>query len=107
LEVLDGLNVLKICTRYRLDGKDLESTPIDADSWDALEPVYASFPGWKESSRGATTVQQLPANARRYLDAVEELTGAPIHLISTGPDRAENIILQYPFGQVEHCAPPE
>ena len=98
LDVLDGLEELKICTGYRLAGEDIESTPVDADSWGCLEPVYAVLPGWQESSRGVTTLQQLPANARRYLDAMQELSGAPVHIVSTGPDRTENIVLQYPFG---------
>ncbi len=98
LDVLDGLDELKICTAYRLAGANLESTPLDADSWGELQPVYQSFPGWQESTRGATTLDQLPANARSYLDAVAQLVGAPVHIISTGPDRNENIIVQYPFG---------
>jgi len=97
LDVMDGLEEIKICTGYRLEGELLESTPLDADSWDALEPVYETFPGWQESSRGATSLEQLPQNARDYLDAVENRVGAPIHIISTGPDRTENIIIQYPF----------
>jgi len=97
LDVMDGLEEIKICTGYRLDGELLESTPLDADSWGALEPVYETYPGWQESSRGATRLDQLPQNARDYLDAVENRVGAPIHIISTGPDRTENIITQYPF----------
>ena len=97
LDVLDGLDELKICTAYKLNGEMLEATPLDCDDWGALEPVYQTFPGWQESSRGATALDQLPLNARHYLEAMQELTGAPIHLVSTGPDRTENIILQYPF----------
>ncbi len=97
LDVLDGLEELKICKAYRLAGEELESTPVDADNWAALEPVYQSFPGWKDSSRGATSVEQLPANARHYLEALSQLAGAPVHMVSTGPDRSENIILRYPF----------
>jgi adenylosuccinate synthase len=97
LDVLDGLDELKICTAYKLNGEMLEATPLDCDDWGALEPVYQTFPGWQESSRGATALDQLPLNACNYLEAMQELTGAPIHLVSTGPDRTENIILQYPF----------
>jgi adenylosuccinate synthase len=97
LDVLDGLEELKICTAYRLDGETLDSTPLDADSWSELEPVYESFPGWQESSRGATSLDALPANARDYLNAMAKLVDAPVHMISTGPDRSENIVLQYPF----------
>jgi len=98
LDVLDGLEELKICTAYKLDGKPIDSTPLDTDNWACLEPVYQSFPGWRESTRGAKDLSELPASARKYLDAIEHLVGVPVHLISTGPDRNENIILQFPFG---------
>jgi adenylosuccinate synthase len=97
LDVMDGFDEISICTHYRLDGKIIDAPPLDADAWGRLEPVYETFPGWQESSRGATEMEQLPANARAYLKAMEELCGAPVHIVSTGPDRRENIILQYPF----------
>jgi len=97
LDVLDGFEDIKICTSYRLGGEVLEAPPLDASSWADLEPVYQSFPGWQDSSRGATQMGQLPENARRYLEAMEELCGAPVHIVSTGPDRSENIIRNYPF----------
>jgi adenylosuccinate synthase len=97
LDVLDGFDELRICTAYRLNGEILDAPPLDAQSWADLEPVYETFPGWSESSRGATSMEQLPENARRYLEAMERLCGAPVHIVSTGPDRCENIVLQYPF----------
>ena len=97
LDVLDGFEEIKICTAYRLNGELLDAPPLDAHSWADLEPVYESFPGWTESSRGATSLDQLPANAQSYLQAMEELCGAPVHIVSTGPDRAESIIIKYPF----------
>ena len=97
LDVLDGLEEIKICTSYQLDGKALEATPLDTDSWGELEPEYRSFPGWTESSRGATSMDQLPANARSYLQAVSDLVAVPIHIVSTGPDRKETIVSHYPF----------
>jgi len=97
LDVLDGLGEIKICTAYQMGGENLESTPLDADNWSQLRPVYDTFPGWRDSTRGATTLDQLPAEAREYLQTVERLVGAPVHIISTGPDRTENIILKYPF----------
>jgi adenylosuccinate synthase len=97
LDVLDGLDELKICTSYRLRGEALEATPVDADQWSELEPVYESFAGWNETSRGATRMEQLPTNARTYLEAMARLAGAPVHLVSTGPDRSENIVIRYPF----------
>jgi adenylosuccinate synthase len=97
LDVLDGFDEIKICTAYRLDGEVLDAPPLDSHSWADLEPVYETFPGWSETSRGATTLEELPENARDYLKAMEELCGAPVHIVSTGPDRAENIIIQYPY----------
>ena len=97
LDVLDGLEELKICTAYQLAGEQLEATPLDADSWAGLVPVYQSYPGWQDETRGITALDQLPANARNYLDAVAQRVGVPVHIISTGPDRNENIILRYPF----------
>jgi adenylosuccinate synthase len=97
LDVLDGFDEIKICTSYRLNGQVLDAPPLHAASWEDLEPVYESFPGWKESSRGATRLDELPVNAQLYLEAMEALCGAPVHIVSTGPDRSENIILRYPF----------
>ena len=98
LDVLDGMDEVKVCTAYRMDGELVDSPPTNPDHWEALEPVYESFPGWTESSRGCTRMEDLPANARAYLDAMESLTGAPIHMVSTGPDRSENIIIEHPLG---------
>jgi adenylosuccinate synthase len=97
LDVLDGFDEIKICTAYRLNGELLDAPPLDSHSWADLEPVYQTFPGWSESSRGATTLEELPENARNYLKVMEELCGAPVHIVSTGPDRSENIIIQYPY----------
>jgi adenylosuccinate synthase len=97
LDVLDGFSEIRVCTSYLLDGKRLDSPPLDAGQWAALKPVYESFPGWQEASRGATELGQLPANARNYLQVMEDLIGIPIHMVSTGPDRSENIVSQYPF----------
>ena len=97
LDVLDGLEEIKICIGYRCDGEAVDNLPLDADLWNDLEPVYQSFPGWEESSRGASTLEQLPANARAYLKAMEEFCGAPVHMVSTGPDRSEIIVVHYPF----------
>ena len=97
LDVLDGMEEIKVCTAYRLDGEALDAFPTNPDDWDRLEPQYESFPGWSASSRGARSMDDLPANARAYLAAMEELTGAPVHMVSTGPDRSENIIIQHPL----------
>lgn len=97
LDVLDGFDEIKICTAYRLHGETLDVPPLDSLSWPQLEPVYESFPGWQDSSRGAERMEDLPANARSYLEAMEVTCGAPIHIVSTGPERNENIILKFPF----------
>jgi adenylosuccinate synthase len=98
LDVMDGMDELKVCTSYRLDGETLDVPPTNPEDWDRLEPVYRSFPGWSESTRGVTDFDALPANAQSYLREVESLIGAPIHMVSTGPDRNENIVLQHPLG---------
>jgi len=97
LDVLDGFDTVRVCTGYRLDGDSLSAPPLDVHDWSRLEPVYESFPGWSESTRGVTRMEDLPANARAYLEAMEALCGAPIHMVSTGPDRNENIVIRYPF----------
>jgi len=71
--------------------------PIDAEDYANLAPVYEEVPGWSESTLGAKTLDELPANARAYIGKLEELVGAPIDIISTGPDRLETIVLRHPF----------
>jgi len=97
LDVMDGFEEIRICTHYRLGGEVLDAPPLDADAWAELEPVYETFPGWQESTRGVTRMEDLPPNARSYLDAMESHCGAAVHIVSTGPDRAENIVVRYPF----------
>ncbi len=97
LDVLDGLDRVRICVAYRLDGRRLETPPVGADRLAQCEPVFEEMPGWSESSRGLTDYDALPENARRYLERVEELAGRPIHIVSTGPDRDETIIRRHPF----------
>ncbi len=97
LDVLDGFAELKICTAYKLNGQLINQVPVDAESWGQLEPVYEVLPGWSEDTRGITDLQQLPDNAQSYLQAISMLCGAPIHMVSTGPERSENIVLQFPF----------
>ncbi len=97
LDVLDGLETIKICTAYRrADGSDA-GIPCHADDYELLEPVYEEVPGWSESTLGAKRLEDLPANARAYIARIEELVGAPIDIISTGPDRVETIVLRHPF----------
>ena len=97
LDVLDGLDTLKICVAYRVDGQEVDTPPVGADRFEQCEPVLIELPGWKESTVGARSMEDLPRNARDYLRKVEELCQAPIDIISTGPDRAETIVLRHPF----------
>ncbi|WP_066097494.1 adenylosuccinate synthase [Xanthomonas massiliensis] len=97
LDVLDGMDKLKVCIAYRYHGKESEYAPLDAQGWDECEPVYLEFPGWKESTHGITDWEQLPPAARAYLRAVEELASCPIAIVSTGADRDQTMILQDPF----------
>ncbi len=97
LDVLDGLETVKICVAYKnAAGEEIEA-PTDADSYDGLVPVYEEMPGWTESTIGATSLEQLPANARAYVKRIEELIGTPIDIVSTGPDRNETIVLRHPY----------
>jgi adenylosuccinate synthase len=97
LDVLDGFDEIKICTAYELDGKRLDYLPADANLQARLTPVYESLQGWKDTTAGARSWAQLPANAIKYVKRVEELIGAPVALLSTSPDRDDTIMVQDPF----------
>ncbi|MEZ5534109.1 MAG: adenylosuccinate synthase [Thiolinea sp.] len=97
LDVLDGLDTVKICTGYQLDGQELDAPPVDTDEFARCVPVYEELPGWSESTYGATDVNALPENARRYLKRVEEVMETPVDIISTGPDREQTITLRDPY----------
>ncbi len=97
LDVLDGIESLKICTGYRLNGKHVDIVPSGAEEATACEPVYEDMPGWKEPTVGAKSMKDLPAAARAYVERIEALVGVPIDMVSTGPDREETIVLRHPF----------
>ncbi|MEX0615646.1 MAG: adenylosuccinate synthase [Methylophaga sp.] len=92
LDVLDGLETIRLCVAYQRDGKSVDVLPLSADEFKGCEPVYVDMPGWQESTLGITDFDKLPENARNYIIKVEELAGVPIDIISTGPDRIETII---------------
>lgn len=92
LDVLDGLETIRLCVAYERDGKSVDVLPLSADEFKGCEPVYIDMPGWQESTLGITDFDKLPENARNYIVKVEELAGVPIDIISTGPDRVETII---------------
>jgi len=97
LDVLDGLEEMKICTGYRIDGRLSDILPVGADDLERCEPVYESLPGWKESTVGVKSFEGLPKEAQDYLKRMEALCGVPVDMISTGPDREETIVLRHPF----------
>jgi len=97
LDVLDGLETLRIAVNYKLNGEILDTPPGGADLIEQCEPEYIDMPGWSESTVGAKSYDDLPAAAKAYLDKVESVCETPIAIISTGPDRAETIILKHPF----------
>ncbi|WCF27776.1 adenylosuccinate synthase [Xylella fastidiosa] len=97
LDVLDGMDKLKICIAYEYHDKRSEYAPLDAQGWEECTPVYLEFPGWNESTHGITSWEKLPPAARAYLCALEELAGCPIGIVSTGPDREHTIMLHDPF----------
>ena len=98
LDVLDGLETIRICVGYVCrDGKPVLN-PVDSNDYEGLVPVYEDVPGWSESTLGARSLGELPQSARDYINKIEEVVGAPIDIISTGPDRVETIVLRHPFG---------
>ena len=97
LDVLDGVESIKLGVGYRMNGEIMDLLPFGAANIEGLEPVYEELPGWSQSTFGVRELDRLPANARRYLDRLAEVCGAPIDMISTGPDRDETIVLRHPF----------
>src|SRR5574340_1517453 len=97
LDVLDGMQELKVCTGYRLHGEFTDILPVGAEDLAGCEPVYETMDGWKESTVGIKTLEGLPAAARAYLKRIQEICAVPVDMISTGPDREETIVLRHPF----------
>jgi adenylosuccinate synthase len=97
LDVLDGLTEIMVCTGYELHGQTVDILPLDADDISACKPIYERFAGWTQSTAGITQWEKLPANAIAYLQRVEQIIGAPIDMVSTGPDRDHTILLRHPF----------
>ncbi len=97
LDVLDGLDTIRICVGYDVDGKRLEMPPTGAEALEACVPVYEDMPGWKESTVGVRSYDELPQAARDYLTRIAEITEVSIDIISTGPDRADTIVLKHPL----------
>jgi adenylosuccinate synthase len=97
LDVLDGLETVRLCTGYRLRGAMLSEPPVLVEDFALVEPVYEEMPGWSESTVGLTNYDQLPATARAFLERLQSVAGVPVDMVSTGPDRGQTIVLRHPF----------
>ena len=97
LDVLDGIENLKICVGYNLEGIEQNLLPLGSEQVSSCEPIFIDMPGWKESTYGIKDWKKLPTNAQNYLLKLEELCGVPIHIVSTGPERDETILIKHPF----------
>jgi adenylosuccinate synthase len=97
LDVLDGLATVSVCVGYQDADGNPAGIPCDAEGWASVKPVLEELPGWQESTFGAQSLDDLPQAARDYIQRIETLIGAPVDIISTGPDRNETIILRHPF----------
>jgi adenylosuccinate synthase len=97
LDVLDGLEEIKVCVGYRLDGEELASLPLAIDRFAECEPIYETLPGWQGTTQDVRDYDRLPVEAKRYIERLEELVGVPVHMISTGPGRDSVIVRRHPF----------
>src|SRR5579885_2127344 len=97
LDVLDGLDTIRVAVGYRINGQVVAEPPLSIEGYAGLEPVYEELPGWRESTVGITDYASLPVNARKYLERLQALVEVPIDVISTGPDREQTIVLRHPF----------
>jgi adenylosuccinate synthase len=97
LDVLDGLETIRICVGYRVRGQMLPGSPLFADAYADVEPVYEEMPGWQDSTVGLRELEALPLQAQRYLERIQQLVEVPLDLVSTGPDRDQTIVLRQPF----------
>jgi len=97
LDVLDGIDKLLLCTGYELDGEITDILPMGADDIERCKPIYETMDGWKDVTVGITDYAKLPVNARLYLQRIEQITGVPIAMVSTSPDREHTIMLQHPY----------
>jgi adenylosuccinate synthase len=97
LDVLDGLDTIRVCVGYKIDGGIATTPPLLSEHYGDAQAVYEDLPGWKESTVGITRHDDLPVNARSYLERLQSLVGIPITIISTGPGREQTIIREHPF----------
>ncbi|MEA2870814.1 MAG: adenylosuccinate synthase, partial [Hyphomicrobiales bacterium] len=97
LDILDGFDEIKVCVRYRLDGREIDYLPASASAQARVEPVYESVEGWKSATAGARSWAELPAQAIKYVRRIEELVDCPVAMLSTSPEREDTILVQNPF----------
>ena len=97
LDVLDELEEIKMCIEYKLDGKKIDYLPVAVEDQLKIEPIYKTFPGWKQSTNGIKNIDELPENAKNYIYAVEDFIGTKICSISTSPEREDTILIENPF----------
>ena len=97
LDVLDGLAELKLCTGYELDGEVIDILPMAAEEIARCKPIYETLPGWSHTTVGVVEYAKLPVEAQRYLKRIEDVTGVPIDMVSTSPDRDHTILLRNPY----------
>lgn len=97
MNVLDGINLLKICVGYKLNGVESKVLPLGSEQVNECDPIFIDMPGWQESTFGVQEWDKLPKNAQNYLLKLQDLCGVPIHVVSTGPEREETILLKHPF----------
>ena len=97
LDILDGFDEIKVCVRYRFDGREIDYLPASASAQARVEPIYESVEGWKSATAGARSWAELPAQAIKYVRRIEELVDCPVALLSTSPEREDTILVQNPF----------
>ncbi len=97
LDVLDGIETLQLCTGYELDGEQIDILPLGADEIARCKPIYEMLEGWTDSTVGVTDYDRLPVNARLYLQRIEQVTGVPVDIVSTSPDRDHTIMMRHPY----------
>jgi len=97
LDVLDGLDSIRICVGYQVDGREVATPPMGAEAFEACIPVYEELPGWQDATVGVKCIEDLPENARAYIRRIEAVCAVPVDIISTGPERDETIVLRHPY----------
>ena len=97
LDILDGIKNLKICVGYKNGDNKIDLLPLGADQTENCEPILIDMPGWTENTFGTKNWDDLPKNAKNYISKLEELCNIPVHIISTGPERDETILIKHPF----------